>query len=72
MEKLKKAIDNFRRSLGETIIAFSNFAKGFAEAILNAAKLQGAPNSRIKHLALYNKKARVRKKNYKRLLRGIK
>ena len=33
-------------------------------------KIYDLPNGRIKHLAYYSKKKRIRKKNYHRLLKG--
>lgn len=69
MEDIKKALANLGCALVETVKAFANLFKGYEDAILKAAKLQSAPNSRIKHLALYGRKARTRKKNYKRLFK---
>jgi hypothetical protein len=70
LEELQKALYDFGSACAEVVKAFANMFKGFQDVIIKAAKLQAAPNSRIKHLALYGRKARVRKKNYKRLLRG--
>ena len=71
MEELTKAMANLGRAYSETITAFANFCKSVCDALTPAIKIYLAQNGRIQHLALYGKKARTRKKNYKRILRGI-
>lgn len=69
MEELEKALVNLGRALGECCNAFKKHFESMGIVLRDALNEYRAKNGRVKHLALYGKKARTRKKNYKRLLR---
>lgn len=54
------------------IEAIADMTKAVADALTPALKVYLAKNGRVKHLALYGKKARTRKKNLHRIQREIK
>lgn len=77
MNAFRKTIEAFEELATEANRAFSVFVeefKAFCEplkiSLRTSLQVYMKPNSRIKHLALHSKKARVRKKNIKRLLKG--
>ena len=66
MQELAEAFARTGIALRDCAAAFNKFAYVITPAI----KIFAMPHSRTKHLALYGRKARTRKKNIKRLLRG--
>lgn len=74
MEELKQAFYKLGEACKDCITAlcnyFQNFVNSFDDNFRTYLKVISAPNCRIKHLALHSKKARVRKKNIKRLMKG--
>ncbi len=69
MDELKKSLVNFGRSCGEFVAALSKAWESINGCAKLSIKIMQCPNGRVKHLALYGRKARTRKKNLKRLLR---
>lgn len=63
-EEMKTAFSVFARCLGKYVYAVSR-------AITDAYSVCVSPNSRVKHLAMYAKKRRVRKKNIARLAKKM-
>ena len=69
MQELKEAFANLGTALCDCAAAFVKVFKQWCDALQPAVQIYAIPNSRIKHLALYGRKARTRKKNMKRLLK---
>lgn len=60
-----------RNSMIPAIKEIVKFSRFFNQQITIAYCLAYSNNSKVKHLALHSKKARVRKKNIHRLQRGV-
>ena len=54
------------------IEAFADITKAICDALTPALQIYLSKNKRLKHLALYGKKARTRKKNFNRIQRELK
>ena len=73
MDDLKNAIETLCNAFKEFANAIVDIWQGIVDAIhCDYLKILCLPNSRVKRLALYHKKARVRKKNLNRLLKELK
>lgn len=70
MEELKEAFARFGTALRDCAAAFGKLFRQWCDALQPAIQIYAMPNSRVKHLALHGRKARTRKKNMKRLLKG--
>ena len=51
--------------------AFANLTKAVVSVLTPALQIYLAQNKRVKHLALYAKKARTRKKNFNRIRKAV-
>lgn len=69
-EELKESFAKLGQSVVECANAFKNLFSSLPKETKEMLRFYNFPNSRIKHLAYYSKKKRVRKKNYNRLLKG--
>jgi len=67
-DDLKEAMCRLGETCKVTVEAFTKLFTNICDNFKPAMQIYLKPNSRIKHLALYHKKARVRKKNLKRLM----
>ena len=70
-EKLIEAFANSTYAMKEVSFAFTSLASAIDKAEKETAYIKWLPKSRTKHLALYAKKHRVRKKNVAKLLRNL-
>lgn len=69
--QLKEALLNLAEAAGVVAKNLCDLCDMFRESpeLMKAAEIINLPHCKIKHLALYSNKKRVRKKNLKRLLK---
>ena len=70
MKDIETALINLGRAVAEFVTAVSKLFDTLCKKLPFGMAIYFAPKSKVKHLALHAKKARVRKKNIKRLLKG--
>jgi hypothetical protein len=68
-DTLSAAFVNLGRACGECVKALSDYFSKFSVCVAEMWQIYNLPDSKVKHLAMHAKKKRVRKKNYKRLLK---
>lgn len=71
MFKLGKAFGELGCEYNQMAKAFSDMAKAISCAIQHVLQINLKNYKRVKHLALYSKKARTRKKNINRMRKAV-
>lgn len=71
VEKISKALNQLIKKLAEAIHIFAKAFQEFARRVSKASYINMCGSPRVYFLAYHSKKARVRKKNKKRMMEAI-